>query len=124
MDVLAATGANRWGPASPPSPEQKSEFDRADAARQAAFRAELRTLLGDAAFSAFERYEETGPARIQVARLATRLSYSDAPLTQDQQAHLVAWMGRPEFEGKAQEILSAPQWERWQELERERSRKR
>lgn len=50
----------------------------------------IHTALGDAAYSQYQRYEQTQSQRGLVDQLSSRLSYTDAPLSASQAEQLVA----------------------------------
>lgn len=55
----------------------------------------IRATLGDERFEVFQAYEAALPARLLVARVETRLSYSDEPLSPDQTEALVSAIKPP-----------------------------
>ena len=85
MDVLAAAREQGINPRSDPQAFQKLVSDA-----QSAVDDSIRSTIGDAGFSQYQNYEKTLPERNTVATVATSLSYTSTPLTDDQQERLTA----------------------------------
>jgi hypothetical protein len=75
-----------------------STGDNRDALRQVITNAQdevddnIKTVLGDDAYSQYQTYEQTQPERNLVTQLQQRLSYSATPLTDDQANQVIAIM--------------------------------
>jgi hypothetical protein len=90
MDVIGLTGASRWGPGNPPTKNQEKENRRARQAVETRFAAEIESLLDTEAFAQFRQYQVSDGQRRDIAAVASRLSYTDHPLTADQRQQLTA----------------------------------
>ena len=69
--------------------ENRDELRNLQAQAQAEIDASIRDLLGPAGFNQFQQYEQTLPQRNLVTQLDQRLSYSAAPLNDQQSEQLV-----------------------------------
>lgn len=84
MDVMAAAREEGINPRSDPAAFQKLVADA-----QSEIDTNIRSTLGDAAFSQYQNYEQTLPQRNLVNQLEQRLSYTSTPLTDAQSQQMV-----------------------------------
>ncbi len=140
MDLIAVTGASRYGPGNLPTKAQRDENSRASQTLFDRFATEIRTLLGDEGFRRFQQYEGTMNFRRDLTKFADRLSYTDSPLIPAQRAQLLDLIASPglapvresllrrnipegdAFEAKVQAVLTPSQRESLQDLRGESAR--
>lgn len=84
MDVLAAARSQGVNPRT-----NRDAFRQLVTDAQTEIDANIRSTIGEAAFSDYQRYEQTLPQRSVVNQLEQRLSYSPTPLTPQQSDQLV-----------------------------------
>ena len=71
-------------------PENRDALKQVVANAQAEVDNTIKATVGDAAFAQYQTYEQTLPERNVVTQLQQRLSYSAAPLTDDQSNQIIA----------------------------------
>lgn len=84
MDVAAAARAQGLDPR-----RDRDEFRALVSQTQAELDNNIRSVLGDAAFSEYQQYQQTLPQRTTAEQFAQRLSYTATPLTPPQTEQLV-----------------------------------
>ena len=85
MDAMTAARAQGLT-----GPENRDAIRQVVANAQAEVDNTIRSTLGDAAFAQYQTYEQTLPERNVVSQLQQRLSYSSAPLSDEQSNQIIA----------------------------------
>lgn len=106
LDLMAVTGANRWGPTNLPTEAQRAQVTAAQKLQDQKFRGELQELLGES-YLPFENFEKSTTARYEIGKLPDRLSYGDHPLQPPQFAALVSLVDPARKGGFARDIDDA-----------------
>jgi hypothetical protein len=89
VDVLAAARSQGLG-----GREGREEVRALMQATQEEIDGQIRSLLGESAYTQFKNYEKTEPQRALVGQLEQRLSYSSTPLSESQSEQLVQILAR------------------------------
>lgn len=85
MDVMAAARESGLNPR-----ENRDELKKLTDEAQADVDANIKSTLGDAAYSKYQNYDTTGSQRAVVSQVTDRLSYTSTPLTAAQSEFLVS----------------------------------